>query len=150
MWSSKRPCKADQNSWDIFPALDTWRVLEEMNLQLDEKQRTSFQLCWNLASGLHYARFHGSFYMCFMMNIRALGKRLVQTETMIQDWKLASQSKAAGRVPKCGEKVPTIPVCIFAILTTLCRNLEVYTCMTSSRRVGSSVSIEHTFKKGTF
>ncbi len=63
---------------------------------------------------------------------------------------MINQSKTAGRVTKCGEKVLIIPVCVFEILTTLCKSLEIYTCMTSSQRVGTRIIIEHMFKKGIF
>ena len=87
MWSSKRPCKALQNSEIIFPTTNARRTSRGMNPQFVQELMTSFQLCWILAFGLRYARIHGNFYMCFKMDIRSLGKGLLKTETMVWDWK---------------------------------------------------------------
>ena len=82
MWSSKRPRKALQNSGIIFPTTNAKRTSRGMNPQLVQELMTSFQLRRDLAFGLRYARIYWNFYMCSMMNVRALGRRLVKTEAM--------------------------------------------------------------------
>ena len=56
-------------------------------MQLIGELVSSFQPYHNLASGLHYARLYGNFNMHFTMDIKAIGRKLVEAERMIQDWK---------------------------------------------------------------
>ena len=147
MWSSKRPCKALQNLEVIFPSPNARRISAGMNLRLIQESTTSLQLYWNLASGLHYARLYGKTCVLWWMPEPSEGdwkrqKRWPKTGNLpSKRYWMINQSKTADRVTKCGEKVLIIPVCVFAILTALCKNLEIYTCMTSLRRVGTCVSI---------
>ncbi len=156
-WSSKRPCKALWSSETIFPTVKARRIPRRINLQLVQESTTSLQVRWNLTSGLHYARLYGNFYMCFLMMPGPLGEDLQRWRqwpengnSLLRPYWVTNQSKRAGRIIKCGEKLLIVPVCFFCDPDYIMQKFGVYTCMKSLWRVGPCVSIEHMVKKGTF
>ncbi len=104
MWTSKRPCKALQNLGITLPATNAWKISERTNLQLIGELTSSLQPDQNLAFGLHYARSCGSFYVHFIESIRAVGKRLVKAEAIIQDWKSSFKTLMGGKSFRDGKR----------------------------------------------